>query len=80
VTLEDRIDRIESHQAIQQLPIRYAMAVDGRDVDAWVNLFTPDVQVGRDSFGRDALRETAAAHLSPIDPSDLRPPHRRHRR
>jgi len=62
VKLEERIDRIESYQAIQQLPIRYAMAVDGRDVDAWVNLFTPDVQVGRDSFGRDALR----AHITPM--------------
>ena len=55
-TVEDRLDRIESHLAIQQLPIRYALAVDGRDVEAWINLFVPDVQVGRDTFGRDALR------------------------
>lgn len=42
-----RIDRIESYQAIQQLPIRYAIAVDSRDLDAWVNLFVEDVQVDR---------------------------------
>jgi hypothetical protein len=51
-----RLDAIESRLAIGQLPIRYAMAVDGRDVDAWLGLFVPDVQVGRDQVGREALR------------------------
>ena len=55
--LADRIDRLEAKSAIGQLPIRYAMAVDGRDVDEWVSLFVPDVQIGRDRFGRDALRQ-----------------------
>jgi len=54
---EERLDRIESRLAIGQLPIRYAMAVDGRDVDTWLGLFVPDVQIGRDRFGREALRE-----------------------
>ena len=52
-----RLDAIESRLAIGQLPIRYAMAVDARDVDAWVSLFVPDVRVGRDGVGRDALRD-----------------------
>jgi hypothetical protein len=56
-SLEARLDAIESRLAIAQLPIRYAMAVDGRDVEAWVNLFVPDVQVGRDCVGREALAE-----------------------
>lgn len=51
-----RLERVEARLAIGQLPIRYAMAVDGRDLDAWVGLFVPDVQVGRDKFGREALR------------------------
>jgi SnoaL-like protein len=51
-----RIDRVESYQAIQQLAIRYALAVDGRDVDAWVNLFEPDVDMGHHGRGRDVLR------------------------
>lgn len=55
-SLTDRIDRIESRLAIGQLPIRYAVAVDGRDVDTWLDLFVPDVQIGRDQFGREALR------------------------
>ena len=52
-----RLDRLESHLEIQQLPIRYALAVDGRDVDAWVRLFVPDVDLGRRGRGRAALRE-----------------------
>lgn len=54
--LEARIDRLESLAAIQQLPIRYALAVDGRDMDAWVNLFIPDVHCGRRGSGRDVLK------------------------
>lgn len=54
--LAARIDRLESLAAIQQLPIRYALAVDGRDLDAWVNLFVPDVNCGRHGSGRKVLR------------------------
>jgi len=54
--LDTRLDRVESQLAIGQLPIRYAMAVDGRDLDALVRLFVPDVQVGRERFGREELR------------------------
>ncbi|HEY2428235.1 MAG TPA: nuclear transport factor 2 family protein [Acidimicrobiales bacterium] len=58
-----RLDRVESRLAIGQLPIRYALAVDGRDVDAWVQLFVPDVQVGRSAFGREALHAQIAPRL-----------------
>ena len=51
-----RIDRIESHIAIQQLPIRYAIAVDSRDLDAWVGLFVADVNCGQRGRGRDVLK------------------------
>jgi hypothetical protein len=51
-----RIDRIESQLAIQQLPPRYALAVDSRDLDALVNLFAPDVDCGRWGKGREALK------------------------
>lgn len=53
----ERLERVEAQLAIGQLPIRYALAVDARDVDGWLALFVPDVQVGRDRFGREALRE-----------------------
>jgi SnoaL-like domain len=55
IGLPARLERIESHLAIQQLPIRYALAVDGRDVATWVRLFVPDVRVTREASGREAL-------------------------
>ena len=54
--LAERIERIEAHLAIQQLAIRYAMAVDARDMEAWVRCFRPDVDMGRHGTGREALR------------------------
>src|SRR3954449_10628520 len=54
-TLEERLDRMESLAEIRQLPYRYALALDSRDMDALVDLFVPDVQVGRDRSGRAAL-------------------------
>ena len=56
MTLEDRIDRLESLDAIRQLPARYALTLDMRDIDRMVTLFPEDVQVGRAGAGRKALR------------------------
>jgi hypothetical protein len=55
-TVEDRLDRLESLAAIRQLPSRYGLALDARDMDALVGLFVPEVRVGRDERGRDALK------------------------
>jgi ketosteroid isomerase-like protein len=41
---------------IQQLAQRYAVYVDARDLDRLVELFVPDVRVGREGRGREALR------------------------
>ncbi len=60
--LLDRLDRIESRLAIGQLPIRYALAVDSRDLDAWVACFSPEVDMGRRGRGREVLR----AHIEPM--------------
>ena len=46
---------MESLASIRQLPYRYALALDSRDMDALVELFVPDVRVGRDETGRAAL-------------------------
>jgi len=56
-TLLARIDRLESLDAIRQLPAKYALALDMRDSDAWVNLFPEDVRVGGGKHGRKALRD-----------------------
>jgi ketosteroid isomerase-like protein len=52
----DDLERLLAHEEIRQLACRYALATDSRDLDALVELFVDDVQVGRDRFGRDALR------------------------
>ena len=56
-SLEERLDRMESYAAIQQLASRYARALEARDMDTVVSMFHPDVQVGADRRGREALKE-----------------------
>src|SRR3954453_17521613 len=59
-----RLARVEAQMAIGQLPIRYAIAVDERDLDAWAALFVPDVDMGRQGTGRPVLREWIAPMVS----------------
>lgn len=61
--LATRLTAVEDRLAIQQLPIRYALAVDGRDIDSWVGLFVPDVDCGRHGRGREALRNLITPQL-----------------
>lgn len=56
MSLEDRIDRLESLDAIRQLPAKYSLSLDMRDLDAHVNLFAPDIRVSRDKSGREHLK------------------------
>lgn len=55
-TILARLDRLESLDLIRQLPAKYALALDMRDMDAMVGLFPADVRVGREAAGRSALR------------------------
>jgi len=54
-TPEERLDRLESLAAIQQLPYRYGLAIDSRDMAALAGLFVPDVRVRSSERGREAL-------------------------
>lgn len=54
--LERRLQVIEDKFDIGQLPIRYALAVDQRDVEAWITLFDPAINLGKFGAGRDDLR------------------------
>ncbi|KHK89190.1 nuclear transport factor 2 family protein [Novosphingobium malaysiense] len=56
LTVEQRLARMEARLEIGELPCRYARAVDGRDLDAWVDLFVEDVDCGRYGKGREALK------------------------
>ncbi|MBK7948971.1 MAG: nuclear transport factor 2 family protein [Deltaproteobacteria bacterium] len=50
------IERLLAYEEIRQLASRYSVAADARDLDALVALFVPDVRVGRDRSGHEALR------------------------
>jgi hypothetical protein len=56
VDLADRIDRLESREAIRELISRYAVLIDARDVDGLTRLFVDDVRVTRTERGHDAMR------------------------
>lgn len=53
-------------EQIRQLASRYAIAMSHHDVDALAELFVDDVRVGRDTYGRDALRADFAQQLEPL--------------
>jgi hypothetical protein len=54
--LTARIDRLESIEEIRMLAAKYSLSLDMRDVDAHVNLFAPDIRVGRERVGRAHLK------------------------
>ena len=62
----ERLGRMESMLAIQQLAIRYALAVDGRDIETWLRLFVEDVDCGPRGIGREALRPRIEGSLSNV--------------
>ena len=67
VTLpENALARLLAFEEIRQLAAHYAVAIDSRDLDALVALFVDDVRVGRESFGRQALRDSFDVSLRAI--------------
>jgi ketosteroid isomerase-like protein len=67
----DALERLLARDEIRELAHRYAVATDARDLDALVALFVPDVRVGRDAEGRDALRADFDRQLRAIGVSIL---------
>jgi len=68
---ENNLEKLLAFEQIRQLAAHYAVAVDSRDLDALVALFIEDVRVGRDTFGRAALRESFDTSLRGIGVSML---------
>jgi ketosteroid isomerase-like protein len=60
------LDRLMATESIRQLASRYAVSMDARDLDALVSLYVDDVRVGRDRFGRDALRNDLDRQLRAV--------------
>lgn len=52
----DRLEELLARDEIRQLAERYAVAVDGKDVDALAALFAEDVDNGRYGPGREGVR------------------------
>ncbi len=50
------VEKLLAYEEIRQLASRYAVYSDARDMDKLVDLYIPDVRVGRDTYGHDALR------------------------
>jgi ketosteroid isomerase-like protein len=67
----NEIQQLLAYEQIRQLASRYAVATDRRDVDTLASLFVPDVRVGRDTYGREALRANFAEQLRAIGVSIL---------
>ena len=59
MSIEERLDRLESLDEIRQLAAKYSVTLDMRDLDMHVNLFVPDVRVGKHGDGRQALKAWA---------------------
>jgi ketosteroid isomerase-like protein len=60
------LEKTVARDEIRQLVYRYAHATDMRDLELLVACFVPNVQVGRDSFGRDALRANFERQLRDV--------------
>lgn len=67
----NEIERLLARDEIRQLAHRYALAVDARDLDGLVALFVPDVRVGKDASGHDALRADFDRQLHAVGVSIL---------
>ena len=55
-----------AYEQIRQLASRYAVYLNHRQLDRLAGLFVPDVRVGRDRTGREALAADFADQLRPL--------------
>lgn len=63
-TDDDRIEALLAREEIRSLPIRYAAAVEARDVDAMAELFSPHARFGSYGEGPDGLRRLMTDSLT----------------
>lgn len=63
MTQPDPVALLVARDEIRQLAYRYAAALQARDVDAMVDLFSPDARFGEFGSGPDALRRLTTQSL-----------------
>ncbi|OBG97377.1 hypothetical protein A5698_13160 [Mycobacterium sp. E136] len=56
MTHRDQVAQLVARDEIRQLAYRYAAALEARDVEAMVDLYSPDARFGEFGDGPDALR------------------------
>lgn len=59
----DRVAMMLAREEIRQLPYRYAAAIESRDLDAMVDLYSPDARFGEYGEGHDGLRRLMTRSL-----------------
>ena len=64
-------DELSSYEEIRRLALRYALAIDRRDLDLLVSLYVEDVWVGQAGTGREVLRKDFGDGLKKIGVSML---------
>ncbi|MCF6390564.1 nuclear transport factor 2 family protein [Mycobacterium sp. MBM] len=64
ITEDDRLEAMLAREEIRSLPIRYAAAVEARDVDAMAELFAPHARFGSYGQGPDGLRRLMTDSLT----------------
>lgn len=62
-SIEDRLDRIESRTAIEELCMKYCIACDDRDVESLADCFTKDVRVVATNGSMDAVGHGAVMEM-----------------
>ena len=67
----DPVAWLVAHEDIRQLASRYAVYMDMRDIDKVVELFVPDVKIGKSLSGRQALKENMNGMLRDLKRSIL---------
>ena len=70
-SIQASVERLLAYEEIRQLASRYAIYLDARDLEKLIELFIPDVRVGREKSGREALRADFDSSLRSIGVSFL---------
>ena len=66
-TLEQRIDRLESIEAIRRIVSRYPLCLDARDIDGVVALFVDDVRARTRAPSAAGVRSTSTTRTCAKD-------------